>query len=294
MKIISVIYLSLVSVLFGVAQESGRFLETMKEIGESSVLSEEERIQFLSKLVTVGDFTGDVPGGYKRDSEEQRIFKRAQSELISISGHAYYFVKPIQEAYDRAAQGKHNIISPTINGEPVNISRTFLMLSQLPSADIVEVLGEFLVNDKAIDSWLEESRDVKSQEQFDRLGVNPPLALGAATALYFLPLKTKPVKNWSGSDYDQVLKWRDWYQQIKEGRRTFSFEGDPQEYDLTGPVHEARNPDIARVTKRPNVSEGAIPLSQTHSKSTMIWGSGFFVALAGLIGYLYMRKTKFL
>jgi hypothetical protein len=47
--------------------------------------------------------------------------------------------------------------------------------------------------------------------------------------------------------YDEDIEaWRLWYEQVKSGKRTFRFEGDPQEYNLAGPVAKTAEPAMDR------------------------------------------------
>ena len=49
---------------------------------------------------------------------------------------------------------------------------------------------------------------------------------------------------------DAQAAWQLWYEQIKSGKRTFRFEGDPTEYDLKGPAPGQKLAHISRDRKR--------------------------------------------
>ena len=207
------------SSISGYSQSSAWYNDAVSKIENTSSLPPQERIPILSQYLTVGGFTGKPPTGFRRNNvEDQQVFEKAQSALLVIPGHAEFFMKPIEDTYERLAQNKFDTEPPKIAGDLVDVGRVFQMLSQLPSPETVKVLGEFMVNDKVMDAWMEETKNVTSEEQHDRLSVNPPLGPQAAYAINFLPLKSKPVKEWDYSGYDDVRKWRNWYQQIKDGR----------------------------------------------------------------------------
>ena len=57
-------------------------------------------------------------------------------------------------------------------------------------------------------------------------------------------------------EYEPALaSWRQWYEDIKSGRRTFRFEGDSTEYDLNGPAPKEKLERIARDRKRDSEHE---------------------------------------
>lgn len=120
-------------------------------------------------------------------------------------------------------------------------------------------------------------------------------SLQAAVSLTNLPLKSKPaVKIYNGlhMDVEDIQSWKKWYQQIKEGRRTFSFEGDAQEYGFNGPVREAKNPDIPRADRRLDArKEFQSPERAPDSiASPSSWIVGLITILLALGGWLFMRK----
>jgi hypothetical protein len=126
---------------------------------------------------------------------------------------------------------------------------------------------------------------------------SPPGVSGeAARTLGKLPLKNKPpVGTWRYRHItiEDLKLWKNWYAQVKEGRRTFSFEGDPQEYDLTGPVREARNPDIARVTKRPGVPDAAVAGKAGSSLGSRApWIVGILAMMVWIGVYIFLHKRR--
>lgn len=115
----------------------------------------------------------------------------------------------------------------------------FRNLGQMPSPETVRVLGEFL-----FDPWgLKPGAQPGMSPDEDEIG----LASHASFSLHVLsslPLTTRanatpPEKTTYWADIDA---WKLWYEQVRAGTRTIQFEGDPQHYNLQGPVATAIEP----------------------------------------------------
>jgi hypothetical protein len=116
-----------------------------------------------------------------------------------------------------------------------------------------------------------------------------------------LPIVAKPMKA-PPQGYDspeETLPWRQWYQEIKDGRRTFRFEGDPTEYDLNGPAPKeklerlalATRMDKDRAARHGGTDEATTPEPPVSSKTPIVGlvlaGSAVFASLVW-----YFRKAK--
>jgi hypothetical protein len=236
--------------------------------------------------------------------ERWKVYHEAQIALISIPGHAEYYEKKIKAARLRYEEAKAEYDkgdgTTGIDEKAVTKSKLgneqrygFETLAQLPSVETVRVLGDFLSDDRG--KFIPPPG--LSETEIATLGqrwLESPSSFYAAQALNDLPLKTRPFPQKRYLGEDDVRPWLLWYQQIKEGRRTFSFEGDPQEYDLTGPVREARNPDVARVTKRPDVSSeaSAARAGESSKHSTTPWVVGVLTMMAGIGVYVYLQNKR--
>jgi hypothetical protein len=128
-----------------------------------------------------------------------------------------------------------------------------------------------------------------------------PNSTDAAMALDKLPLKNKPHAGITGWDKEAIRPWVLWYEQIKAGNRTFSFEGDPTDYNLNGPVREAKNPDANRTPRRPTTetspatkaSPEAKAANQTEDRSNLTTIVPGIIALILGSGYwIYRRKSS--
>jgi hypothetical protein len=242
--------------------------------------------------------------------------KELQEAIVAIPGHAKYIATRIKEsyAYDywRLKYPNNNDTKPEttiadLQSPARECKYGFETLAQLPTPETVKVLGEFLDDELGMKELLaaeairEESKKLSELHAGNRAEwskvdgiiddsiIHPAVAVEAASTLGRLPLKSKPKIKVRTVEDLQV--WKNWYQQIKEGRRTFSFEGDPREYDLTGPVREARNPDIARVTKRPEVSGKAkAHRSGSSAQSVMPWIVMALMLAVGVLCYGFKRR----
>jgi hypothetical protein len=219
--------------------------------------------------------------------------KIIQEALLAIPGHAEYYSNRVNKARAEIDQAlKDGNKYPPYNYLLDEQRDGFATLSQLPSAETVKVLGEFLSDERG--RFVAPPNLPESElNSLRRDWMESPNSLNAARALNDLPLRSRPYPKKQFTHDDDIRPWQLWYQQVKEGRRTFSFEGDPQEYDLTGPVREARNPDIARATKGPGASAVKNTMAQKEpSPSAALWIGGLVVGLFGVGGYLYLQKKR--
>ena len=162
-----------------------------------------------------------------------------QRSLISIPGHAEYYRNKIlstQEDYKEKRDGpaRHEYLTQQRYG--------FETLRHLPSPESVRVLGEMMSND-----WAPPGNETEAISE--RL---PVLSLRSVAALSQLPIRDKPFDQPGTVEnrMERVEAWRIWYEQIKDGKRTFRFEGDPTEYDLNGPAPSEKLTRIALDRKR--------------------------------------------
>ena len=208
--------------------------------------------------------------------ERETIHQELKNALMAIPGHAKYQGNIILEKH---ASYKADIIEGTQLGRLMpyhdTAMRSFGLLKLLPSTETVEVLGEMLS---------EEWQDHEEQEYYE-----PSLGASAMMCLNDLKIVGKPPVEGENA----LRGWQNWYAQIKEGRRTFRFEGDPQEYSLGGPAREALNPDIRRAVKRPSQQDSGSTTMHSGTSSSSV-PAITAVIVAFLIGggyWFYRRKT---
>jgi hypothetical protein len=111
--------------------------------------------------------------------------------------------------------------------------------------------------------------------------------MAAARTLWSLPLTFKP----TGKVYtpEEMLTWRLWYEQVKAGNRTFRFEGDPQEYNLQGPVRVSAT---APAVGRPPRNQAPAPAAEEPPATRSPALAALSMALAAALAFVIWRYSR--
>ena len=208
--------------------------------GKSESMAPSERIELF------GHALGVASNPVMKD-EVKHIYLRIQRILLATPGHAEYYWDRILAArleYEAAKAGSNTDKSSWLRSELSHVQANgFRTMAYLPSVETVRVLGEFLADERGYTKVPPNP----TIDDLEATGLEQPNCKGAAKAFVSLPIVSKPlVKNWTSVSFDDVPLWRTWYEQIKAGKRTFRFEGDSTEYDLSGP---ASNEKLARIER---------------------------------------------
>ena len=256
----------------------------LKSIQQLSTTWNEKTIASLGR--TVGQLSEEKSPNWEKG--ERPVFRAAQAALLAIPGHAEFYRDRINEARRKldAEPAESVECGPLQNALYNEQMYGFQTLAQLPSAETVRVLGEFLFDDHGIlpgdgeQAWLER-----------------PNSRCAANALSKLPLVARPVTaKESGSE--DVPTWRLWYQQVKAGTRTIRFVGDPKEYNLRDlmrqPATPDTNPRATRQAANDRQPTGPSGDSETNTSSSATWPA---LIAAGLVilaaaGWYFLRGRK--
>ena len=186
--------------------------------------------------------------GMNVERGDRPVFHAAQRALLAIPGHANYYLDKIEslrsEVLENAAKPTAEIEAIRAAGREVVDYNTyanacgmaFPVLGLLPSSETVAVLGHYL-NDP-------EGRDGKTLLGDSRYRGDvypyPANAEEAAAAIGKLGIENPPwvkPKTISEGDTDrEVNAWKDWWNKVKEGKRTYRFIGSNVEYGPEGPV----------------------------------------------------------
>jgi hypothetical protein len=214
------------------------------------------------------------------------VFHSALAALVAIPGHADYYKMRIinaRIAFEReTGEASKGVLRSKIQDEQL---KAFRILALLPTPETVRVLGDFLEDEQ--DLQLLHRRD-EAWAEGAWFGSNAEYALGA---LAKLPLISKPVPPRSGAVVvfaEDIEAWRLWYGQVKLGKRTFQFEGDPRVYNLEGAV-----PEVA-VSTRPR--KAGLPDRDTEASGAeedmrVPWVAvGAALGLLGLAGFACLRS----
>jgi hypothetical protein len=234
---ITAILLSLVFVMQGAvgqSQERKVWLAERREmIARAKTVSDEQTILDLSRIIRgVGS---DLPNA---SEEAKQLYAEALDLIKAIPGHAEYYRDKILQAQERVktlgVSSKHEYRSELMYG--------FQTLPHLSSPEGVRVLGELLSND-----WVPPGNETAPQS-----GKFVPLSISSTVTLQRFPLLDKPFKDpiTESNVADANAAWLLWFEQVKSGNRTFRFEGDPTEYDLSGPAPKQKIERVERDRKR--------------------------------------------
>jgi hypothetical protein len=226
---------------------------------------------------------------------DRPVFHAAQKALLSIPGYAEHYRNRIlrAKAAREAADGK------TEYGARAGDFRTemhdgFQTLTQLPSPETVRVMGDFLFDDSVNPHVVQDNM----REE--------PLSHTAVRYIARLPFASATPSNKGNTDAERDLPaWRQWYEQIKSGKRTFRFEGDPTEYDLNGPAPRQKLEHIARDRKRnaeratgakrlgsPAAAEASPELGKTPKPALVAALVASSLLLAGAVWYFVKGHGK--
>jgi hypothetical protein len=227
------------------------------------------------------------------EKEKRPVFNEALSTLQAIPGHAEYYRDKILAAQ---VEVKEHLDSADLGarlGRYTNEkSAGFETLKHVPSAETVRVLGEMLADDWT--GGLELQENVR----------NSPLSTCAVVALGNLPIVSKPFPKTEGyQGREQLEGWRQWYGEIKAGKRTFRFTGSDVEYGPDGPA-TPEHIERARVTRARDEKRasghasregkelgGAKELETTRSSPLFMLISAATAALASIVWYFRRKKA---
>lgn len=249
--------------------------------------------------------TGLVNMAYRKtlkghDPEIDILYVEIQKAATAIPGHAEFYRDKLDLANDLRKAAISNAGDNDVGAIDHGVKRhkfmdarqeAFQVLRNLPSPETVRVLGHYLD-----DEWVSPV-PLEKPHWFEK-----PLASHAAEALEGLPLVNKPVNRNRldrGDPEKDLRTWQQWHEQIKSGKRTFRFEGDPTEYDLNGPAPEEKLVRIERDRKRDeeranrsgkngSVQIGGLERFTSSPGST----AGIIAAVLGIIaaGWYFWRK----
>jgi hypothetical protein len=225
-------------------------------------------------------------------SETIAVYNSAKKALISIPGHAQYFSDKIKIEQESVKNDPH------LRGGRLDYDRnrgTYIseILINLPSPETIRVLGDFLDDD------LDYRCKPNTQRGYD-FYANSDFAM---KALVGIGLNNSPqIEKFTDQEQDIVL-WRSWYAKVKAGTLTFSFVGDPTEYDLNGPApkeklqriaHELQR-DSDRVAGHTKIASQSVPIADSHlmKRPSTLAGICAACAFLALTTWYFLRRLRF-
>lgn len=245
-KYIAVVWLCLLGVERSTARPPEWFDERMDEISRIDSLPVDQRIERLGVLVGIG-VRSDL------DEEQRQVFLAARSSLLSIPGHAGWFGSRIRRITDDAVAGNPNPYHSHQRGWD------FQVLGLLRSPESVGVLGELLFDER------NPFKDVHSDAPWS------PNSANAAYTLSGMNIVGRPSRGDLRTNASDLRAWQLWFEQVRAGTRTFSFEDDPAIYSLSGSVDRVLDPEVTH-PRRSAPTSAADPNSNPNStRATWIW-----------------------
>lgn len=160
-------------------------------------------------------------------------------------------------------------------------------LGNLPDPKSIRVLGELLNDTEAI--WMPDSDEM--------FGPNSrPALLGLKNLVADGPEDSDDVIY--GSSIDRTA-WMNWFQQVKQGKRTFRFKGKMQAFNLRGPVAKELHPPFEKgdfPVPRKSLDErlSTFPSSRVLSEKANADQRSLWVMIASGLGGLALGLGAFL
>jgi hypothetical protein len=202
----------------------------------------------------LGRWIKKLSGGANVETGERPVFHAAQSALLAIPGHAKYYQDQIERTrafvkhYHGLSDEEQRKIEDQFREQQRDISKeanyegvcgdAFDILGLLPSPETVAVLGHYLEDPEGRDgkNLLDDPIHLPGADVMAR----PPNCAEACIALGRLGIEHPPVPPGNMPDtlryHERVDVWKQWWNEIKAGKRTYRFIGSPIEYGPDGPA----------------------------------------------------------
>jgi len=300
MKILSQLILAILIISHNSAQ--GRDLDWFDrrsaELDKAiSQIDSGDKIESLATFARIGN-------SRQMDEEQRTIFKTSQTALLQVPGHAQHYQSKLESLRSdilSTAKLPEDPFKMKLNSAFAKYEdfreEAFPVLGLLPSSETVAVLGHFL-NDP-------EGRDGK-----DTLGdpitfsdaIPFPINAGAAAiAIRKLGIEHPPFLTHPNADDgyytpEEIDAWKDWWNEVKDGKRTYHFIGSSIEYGPDGPASKEQLQRIERSRQREASSKdpkSAVSSNETdgppHTKTGIAIGGTVLLLLASIF---YVLRTK--
>lgn len=212
------------------------------------------------------------------DERWNATFTKAKDAALAFPNHSQHFRQRIEAMFDPTT-GKFN--------QDMGLERRTLIaqtLGHVPSPEIVQLLGELLADERGKQPFSVSKGTASSNAEY------------ACGSLNLLKLRHPPVVRderefaWNIS-HEHIDTWKLWWEQVKAGNRTFSFEGQDVEYRLR---KDGSYETVTRAEAKRR-SSGAATIDETKesiiSKTSQRWLI-FLVGLAALFAWLWWKKKK--
>lgn len=176
-----------------------------------------ERLELLERgLINMGH----RKRGESRDKSVDRVYGEIQTEILSIPGYAQYFADEIESERQKIPMlRKRDGTWRRYDRRRFEILR--LILVELPGPESVAMLGHYLHDERDPEPPSSPSQDWDSPKPSSEI---------ASEALAHIGLRNHPVTKKDFMHVDAIVRNRAWWEEVKSGKRTFSFIGQNVEY----------------------------------------------------------------
>jgi hypothetical protein len=229
----------------------------------------------------------------KTNVDEVALRQDIQNTLLSIPGHAKYFADEIERKRAMIQPGEY-----TGDYDRLRVFH-FETLSHLPSPETVKILGSFLYDDKDF----ENMTVVEAAGEKHLSGGRSPNSKYATGAFILLEIQNPPYPK--SAYIADIEKWRTWYDEIKSGKKAFSFKGQKVEYRfkpdgtwvtialINPPDDEAKPPTVnqaepKKLEKRPLRSMK----TKENQSSGNVWAWAIGIVMVLMAGLVWLRVKK--
>ena len=198
--------------------------------------------------------------------------------LINKNQHIQHIKNKIEECSQNNLPGKN-----------LDLDLYFVVLQHIKSADSVQLLGEYLYDDRNAKpkvKW-EPGMDIAPNDSASNSWL-------AAKALQTMGIKNPPQPDLRG--YAIIDSWKLWFEQVKAGNRVFSFEGENIAYRLKKDgtfekLDAAAAKEINHLANNKQNSTDSNAPTTTTRKTTWIVFTSLLVALAAIY-YVKFRNVS--
>jgi hypothetical protein len=238
--------------------------ESLAAVRELKIASPEIAIPKLVNLVRQLSIGTNVEKG------ERPVFTEARSTLLAIPGHAKYYENKIAAmraevlasdgaravlSEEEARERQHREVEAVSEWTYINYceATAFPTLALLPSPETVAVLGRYLEDPEGRDGKTLLGGEMNGGDQdFEARRSNAEYATMAIRVLGIEhpPARALAIKNWESAAPEEVDAWKDWWQEVKSGQRTYRFVGSTTENGPVGPVSAEMLQAIERDRRR--------------------------------------------
>jgi hypothetical protein len=269
-------------------------LSRIQELDAQSNEKTQELGEMLRQIKTLG---------YRESREKDEIVSELEKRLVSTPGHAIFYQRKIdslrEEVLANAGKPEDEINQMRVDGTLIDFGtyekfqrEAFAVMGLMRSSETVAVLGYFL-NDPEGRNGKTLLGDAIYLGEGRKLAVN---AEEATKAIRQLAIENPPFQTAGAQDYYYVREgeidaWKSWWNDVKDGKRTYRFIGSGVEYGPAGPVSGGK----AHQSRTDRKGNSAVSSQEDHSRMAMIM-VGILVAcclcVAAVWYYLKSARTR--